>query len=55
MNVRSLGKLSGDLEFLVFVLEELPHVSCLGETWLSNSDDTDSMLVPGYTQYATLN
>ena len=48
VNVRSLKKHVNDLEALVHSLESLPDIICLTETWLSDNDDIDSLLVPGY-------
>ena len=55
MNVRSLKKHVHDLEALVNSLESPPDIICLTETWLSDNDDIDSLLVPGYKNYAIKN
>ena len=51
VNVRSLKKHVHDLEALVHSLESPPDIICLTETWLSDNDDIDSLLVPGYNNY----
>ena len=55
VNVRSLKKHLNDLEALVHSLESPPNVICLTETWLTDNDDIDSLLVPGYKNYAIKN
>ena len=55
VNVRSLKKHLNDLETLVHSLEFPPNVLCLTETWLTENDDIDSLLVPGYNNYAIKN
>ena len=51
VNVRSLKKHVHDLETLVHSIESPPDIICLTETWLSDNDDIDSLLVPGYNNY----
>ena len=55
VNVRSLKKHLSDLEALIHSLESPPNVICLTETWLTDNDDIDSLLVPGYNNYAIKN
>ena len=55
VNVRSLKKHLHDLEALIHSLESRPNVICLTETWLTDNDDIDSLLVPGYNNYAIKN
>ena len=55
VSVRSLKKHVNDLEALVHSLEFPPNVLCLTETWLTENDDIDSLLVPGYNNYAIKN
>ena len=55
MNVRSLKKHIKDLEALIHSLEFPPNVICLTETWLTDNDDIDSLMVPGYNNYAIKN
>ena len=55
VNVRSLKKHLSDLEALVHSLESPPNVICFTETWLTENDDIDSLLVPGYNNYAIKN
>ena len=43
------------MEALILSLEFPPSVICLTETWLTENDDIDSLLVPGYTSYAIKN
>ena len=43
------------MEALVHSLESPPNVICLTETWLTENDDIDSLLVPGYNNYAIKN
>ena len=43
------------MEALVQSLEFPPNVICLTETWLTENDDIDSLLVPGYNNYAIKN
>ena len=43
------------MEALVHSLESPPNVLCLTETWLTENDDIDSLLVPGYNNYAIKN
>ena len=52
VNVRSLKKHLSDLEALVQSIEFPPNVIYLTETWLTENDDIDSLLVPGYINYA---
>ena len=40
------------MEALVHSLESPPNVICLTKTWLTENDDIDSLLVPGYNNYA---
>ena len=55
MNVRSLKKHIKDLEALIHSLEFPPNVICLTETWLTDNDDIDFFMVPGYNNYAIKN
>ena len=55
VNVRSLKKHLHDLEALIHSLESRPNVICLTETWLTDNDDIDSLLIPGYNIYAIKN
>ena len=55
VNVRSLKKHINDLEALVHSLESPPNIICLTETWLTENDDINSLLVPGYNNYAIKN
>ena len=43
------------MEALVHSIEFPPNVICLTETWLTENDDIDSLLVPGYNNYAIKN
>ena len=43
------------MEELVHSLESPPNVIRLTETWLTENDDIDSLLVPGYNNYAIKN
>ena len=43
------------MEALILSLEFPPSIICLTETWLTENDDIDSLLVPGYTNYAIKN
>ena len=43
------------MEALVHSLESPQNVICLTETWLTENDDIDSLLVPGYNNYAIKN
>ena len=43
------------METLVHSLESPPNVICLTETWLTENDDIDSLLVLGYKNYAIKN
>ena len=54
-NVRSLKKHLNDLEALIHSLESPPNLIGLTETWLTDNDDIDSLLVPGYNNYAVKN
>ena len=40
------------MEALVHSLESPPNVICLTETWLTQNDDINSLLVPGCNNYA---
>ena len=53
--VRSLKKHLNNLEALVHSPESPPNVICLTETWLTDNDDIDSLLVPGYNNYVIKN
>ena len=55
VNVRSLKKHLNDLEALLHSLESPPNLICLTETWLTDNDYIDSLLVPGYNNYAVKN
>ena len=55
VNVRSLKKHLNDLEAFIHSLESPPNLICLTETWLTDNDDIDSLLVPGYNIYAVKN
>ena len=55
VNVCSLQKHLNDLEALIHSLESPPNVICFTETWLTDNDDIDSLLVPGYNNYAIKN
>ena len=43
------------MEALVHSLESPPNVICFTETWLTENADIDSLLVPGYNNYAIKN
>ena len=43
------------MEALIHSLESPPNVICLTETWLTDNDDIDSLLIPGYNNYAIKN
>ena len=43
------------MEEFVHSLESPPNVIHLTETWLTENDDIDSLLVPGYNNYAIKN
>ena len=43
------------MKALVYSLESLPNDICLTETWLTENDGIDSLLVPGCRKYAIKN
>ena len=43
------------MEALVHSIEFPPNVICLTEFWLTENDGIDSLLVPGYNNYANKN
>ena len=50
-NVCSSKKRSNNFEALIHSLESPPNI-CLTETWLTDNNDIDSLLDPGYNNYA---